>query len=188
VGVITTAGCINRLLQLDNEWSYTSVATFRMNCRIQFVSVTAHSTYMWFMHSFQLIVMYLESRATQCVSETYMTTQKCLSAPSCLRQSQQRIASGWTVRGSSGDRNPVEVRLTAPVRPCPSVNPVSNTIRVISGGKAARVWRPSTRSGAEVKERVYLYLYSTSGPSRQKMWWTLTLRSEWKEMHSVQTV
>jgi hypothetical protein len=100
VGVITTAGCINRLLQLDTERSCASVNTFRMDCGIQSVYVPAHSTYMCFVYSFHLIIMYLGSRPKRCVSETYMMTQKCLSAPLCLRHSQWRIATGWTVRGS----------------------------------------------------------------------------------------
>jgi len=51
-----------------------------------------------------------------------------------------------------------------------------NGYRVFPGGKVAGTWRWSpTPSSAEVKERVELYHYSTSGPSWSVIWWTLPL-------------
>ena len=46
----------------------------------------------------------------------------------------------------------------------------------LSWGKQAEPWRwPPTTSSAEVKERVELHLYSTSGPSWPVIGWTLPL-------------
>jgi len=48
----------------------------------------------------------------------------------------------------------------------PSLLRVYNGYRVFPGGKAAGAWRDHPPPpGAEVKERVELYLYSPSGPS-----------------------
>jgi hypothetical protein len=45
--------------------------------------------------------------------------------------------------------------------------PIQSVQGPFPGGKAVKVWRsPLTPSSAEVKERVELYLYFTSGPSR----------------------
>ena len=71
----------------------------------------------------------------------------------------------WTVR----DRIPVVARFPAPVQTGPGGPPslLRNAKPILfPGGKAAWAWcLPSTASTAEVKERVVVYLYSTSGPS-----------------------
>jgi hypothetical protein len=70
--------------------------------------------------------------------------------------------------GRSGDRIPVEARLSTPVQNGPGSHPASHTIgtgsfiRVKWPGRGVDHPRPSS---AEVKERVQLYLYSPSGPS-----------------------
>ena len=70
--------------------------------------------------------------------------------------------------GRSGDRIPVgdEIFRACPDRPWGPPSLLNNVYRVFPGSKAAGAWGwPPTPSNAEVKERVELYLYSTSGPS-----------------------
>ena len=61
----------------------------------------------------------------------------------------------------------------------PALGPTQPPIqgyRLFPGGKAAGAWRwPPTPSSDEVKERVELYLYSTSGPSWPVIGWTLPM-------------
>jgi hypothetical protein len=87
----------------------------------------------------------------------------------------RRITTGWTVRGS----NPMGGRdFSHPVLTSPGAHPAYCTMRTgpLSRGQAAGAWRwPPTPSGAEVKERVELYLYSPSGPSWPVLGWTLHL-------------
>jgi hypothetical protein len=70
--------------------------------------------------------------------------------------------------GRSGDRISVGARFSAPVHTGPGAHPASYTMGT---GSFPRVKRPGRGvnhpppSSAEVKERVDLYLYSTSGPS-----------------------
>ena len=68
------------------------------------------------------------------------------------------------VRGSNPGGG--EIFYTRPDRPWGPASLLYNGYRVFPGGKAAGAWRlPPTPSSAEVKERVQLYIYSTSGPS-----------------------
>jgi hypothetical protein len=69
-------------------------------------------------------------------------------------------------------------KFSAHVQTGPGAHPASCTMGTASflGVKAAGTWRwPSTPSSAEVKERVDLYLYSTSGPSWPVIGWALPL-------------
>jgi hypothetical protein len=78
------------------------------------------------------------------------------------------LATGWTVRGL----NPSGGEFSAPVQTGPGAHPASNIMGTGSfpgGGGGVNqpgrgVYQPPPYS-AEVKERVELYLYSTSGPS-----------------------
>ena len=83
------------------------------------------------------------------------------------------LQAGW-----SWDRILVGDRIfrTSPDHPWGPPSLLYNGYRVFPGGKAAREWRwPPTPSSVEVKEREELYLYSTSGPSRPVIGWTLPL-------------
>jgi hypothetical protein len=76
-----------------------------------------------------------------------------------------------------------EIFCTRPDRPWGRPNLLHNGYRVFPGGKAAGTWRwPPTLSSAEVKERVELYLYSTSGPSRPVLVYTVPLPLLWRLM------
>ena len=93
------------------------------------------------------------------------------------RDSAVGIATPLRV-GRSGDRIPVGARFSVSVQTGPGSHPASYTMRTGSflGGKAAEAWRwPPTLSTAEVKKRIELYLYSTSGPSWPVIGWTLPL-------------
>jgi len=82
--------------------------------------------------------------------------------------------------GRSGDRIPVEARFSATVQTGPGAHPASCKMGTGSfpGVKRSGVWRwPPTPSSAGVKERVELYLYSTSGPSWPVIGWTTYLVS-----------
>jgi len=80
--------------------------------------------------------------------------------------------------GLSGDWIPVEARFSAPLQTGPGPHPASYTM---GNGSFPGVKQPvngidhSPPYSAKVKERVELYLYSTSGPSRPVIGWTLLL-------------
>jgi hypothetical protein len=96
-----------------------------------------------------------------------------------IAQSVQRLAIGWTVRGS----NPGGARFSATVQTGPWAHPASFTMGTgsLSRGQSGRGWRwPPTISSAEVKERVQLYLYPRSGYSWPVLRWTLSLALPFK--------
>jgi hypothetical protein len=85
------------------------------------------------------------------------------------------LATDWTVRGSNPGGG--DIFCTCPDRPWDPPSLLYNGYRVFPGVKAAGDWRwPPTPSSAEVKEKVKLYLYSPSGPSRPVLGWTFTLK------------
>jgi len=94
-------------------------------------------------------------------------------------QSVQRLATGWTVRGSNPGGG--EIFRTRPDRLWGPPSLLYNGYRVFSGGKAGRGVALTTNP--QVKERVELYLYSHSGPKWPVLGCTLPLPlplSEWR--------
>ena len=77
-------------------------------------------------------------------------------------QSLQRLASGWTVRGSNPGG---EARLSSPVKTGPGTHPAFYTVVTGVEPPGRGVDHPLP-SSAEVKERVEVYLYSPSRSSR----------------------
>ena len=77
-----------------------------------------------------------------------------------------RLATGWTVRGSNPGGG--EIFRTHPYRPWGPRSLLYNGYRVSFLGikRCGRGLNHPPPSSAEVKERVELYLYSASGPSR----------------------
>ena len=76
----------------------------------------------------------------------------------------------------SGDRIPVEARLSAPVQTGPGPHPASYTMRTGSFPRGKRPGRGVDHplpSSDEVKERIELYLYSPYGPSWPFLGWNL---------------
>jgi len=89
-------------------------------------------------------------------------------------QSVQRLATGWTVRGSNPGGG--EIFRTNPDRPWGLPGLLYNGYRLFPGGKAAAAWRwPPTPSRAEVKERVELNLHSPYGLSWPVLRWNLAV-------------
>jgi len=56
----------------------------------------------------------------------------------CIAQSVQRLATGWTVRGSNPGGG--EIFRTRPYRAWGQPNLLYNGYRIFAGGKAARAW------------------------------------------------
>ena len=81
-----------------------------------------------------------------------------------IAESVQRLATGWTVRGSNPGES--EIFRARPDRPWGPLSLLYNGYRVFSGGKEwpGRDADPSPSSGALFIERVELYLYSPYGP------------------------
>jgi hypothetical protein len=84
----------------------------------------------------------------------------------CIGDSSSRYSDSLRA-GRAGDRIPVGMKFPAPVRTGPVAHPASCTMGT---GSFPGVKRPGRdvdhppQSRAEVKERVELYLYSSSGP------------------------
>ena len=87
-----------------------------------------------------------------------------IALPSGITQSVKRLGTGWTVRGS----NPDGARFSVPVQTVPGAHSAPYTMGTgsLPGVKqlGCGVDHPPP-PGAEVKERIELYLYSVSGPS-----------------------
>jgi hypothetical protein len=79
-------------------------------------------------------------------------------------QSVQRLATGWTVRGSNPGGG--EISRTCPDRPWDPPSLLYNGYQVFSGDKErpGRDANPSPPSSAVGHERVELFLYSPYGP------------------------
>jgi hypothetical protein len=74
------------------------------------------------------------------------------------------VGTSWTVQGSNLRKS--EIFRTRPERPWEPPSLLYSEYRVFRSGKVVRAWSsPPTPPSAEVKERVELYLYSSSVPS-----------------------
>jgi len=122
-----------------------------------------------------------------CANLDYMTLSDKLVSH-CRRKvgrdSSARIAAryDWMVRGSKPGW--CEIFRTRQDWPCGPPNLIYKGYRVFPRDKAAGAWRwPYTPSNADVKQRVQLYLYSTSGTSWPVLGWTLPFAvREWREL------
>ena len=92
-----------------------------------------------------------------------------------IAQSVKRLATGWTVRRSNPGRG--EIFRTRPDRIWGPPSLLYNGYWVSFPGvkQSGRGVDHTPTSSAEVKERLELYLYSPSGPSRPVHGWTLPL-------------
>jgi hypothetical protein len=91
---------------------------------------------------------------------------------------QHSLYSNWLWAWRSRDRIPVGARFSAPIQTSPGAHTVSHPIGTGSFSGVKRLRRGTDQpppSSDEDKERVELYLYSTSGPSWPVLGWTLHL-------------
>ena len=122
-------------------------------------------------------VLYL--KATTATPESHSSTSQIKSLrvpPAQIKYLSLYFEPGYRSRysdslsdGRSGDRNPVLARFSAPVQTGPEAHPASYTLGTGSFPGVKRQRRGFDHpppSNAEVKERVELYRYSFSGPSR----------------------
>jgi hypothetical protein len=93
-----------------------------------------------------------------------------------MAQSVQRLATGWTVRGSNPGGS--EIFRTRPERLWGPPSLLYNGYRVFPGGKAAGAWRWPPTPHLATRLRVQLYLYSLPGPSWPVLEWTSSLPSQ----------
>jgi len=92
------------------------------------------------------------------------------------RDSSVGIAARYGLDGAGTESRWGRVFRTRPDRPWAPSSLLYNGYRVFPGGKTAGAWFwPPTLSSVEVKERVYLYLYSPFGPSWPVLGCTLSL-------------
>jgi hypothetical protein len=117
-----------------------------------------------------------EKKISKCRKRFHFCAQWA-SSPG-IAQSVERLATGWTFRGSNPDGG--GIFRTRPYRPWGLPSLLYNGYQVIPGSKAAGAWRlPPTPSTAEVKEKVEPYLYSTYGLSWSVLGWTF----KWASSH-----
>jgi hypothetical protein len=84
------------------------------------------------------------------------------------------IATRYVLNGPGMESRWGEICLTPPDRPWGPPSLPHDRYRVFPGGKLAGAWRwPTPPCSAEVKERVELYPYSTSGPPLPVLGWNL---------------
>ena len=104
-----------------------------------------------------------KKESVKCFISTKNFTRTTLRSVGRVAQSVQRLATGWTVRGSN--RGGVEIFRTCPDRPWGPPSLLYNGYRVFPGVKSGRGVRltplPFQCRG---QERVELYLYSPHGP------------------------
>ena len=102
--------------------------------------------------------------ASRCKYKRLLHCESCPTVLTVLKRLTDPLRAG-----RSGDRITLSTRFSAPVQTVPGTHPASYTVGTGSfpGVKRPGAWRwPSTPpSSAEVKERVELYLYYTSGLS-----------------------
>ena len=104
----------------------------------------------------------------------FLNLHICICPPISWGPGELSRYCDWLQARRSGDRIAMWARFSALVQTGPEAHPPIQWVPGISRGKAAGAWRwPPTKSSAEVKERVELYVYSTSGPSLFVIGWIL---------------